>query len=375
MSTEKSKLQESTEKVMSQVTQVNKMLNELGVHSHYLYKSLILIQSQFDKIRNVPNEKKLEYEKIKEKCLSWKQHVEQIEQDYQKAQIKVGGAAAGAAFGTGVAVLGPTAAMGIATTFGVASTGTAISALSGAAATNAALAWLGGGALAAGGGGMAVGNAIIALTGPIGWTIAGVGILGAGILYWLAKSDYEKLEKIFLIISERDKRSYDLAIAEINERISKIMDETEMLSKASLDIATFGTDYTQMSESQQYTLGTYVNLMNFSTQLLVNPILGLQPKVTEQDFKDFTSVHSILNIKEKQEVIIYFANILYNIDLNESDRKLLVDSFKKDKEFLEKNLLKKEDITLELFNVVDKFLKFAYIRKKSKRYTEKERMI
>ena len=39
--------------------------------------------------------------------------------------------------------------MGVATTFGVASTGTAISALSGAAATNAALAWLGGGALAA----------------------------------------------------------------------------------------------------------------------------------------------------------------------------------------------------------------------------------
>ncbi len=36
-----------------------------------------------------------------------------------------------------------------------ASTGTAISSLSGAAATNAALAWLGGGSLAAGGGGMA----------------------------------------------------------------------------------------------------------------------------------------------------------------------------------------------------------------------------
>lgn len=375
MSTEKSKLQESTEKVMSLVTQVNKMLNELGVHSHYLYKSLILIQSQFDKIRNVPNEKKLEYEKIKETCLSWKQHVEQIERDYQETQIKVGGAAAGAAFGVGVAALGPTAAMGIATTFGVASTGTAISALSGAAATNAALAWLGGGTLAAGGGGMAVGNAIIALTGPIGWAIAGAGIVGAGILYWIAKSDKEQLENIFLKIGERDMCSYNLAIVEINERISKIMDETEMLSKASVDVATFGTDYTQMSESQQYTLGAYVNLMNSSTKLLVNPILGLQPKVTEQNFKDFTSVHSILNIREKQEVIIYFANLLYGIDLNESNRKLLMESFKKDKEFLEKNLLKKEDITLELFNVVDKFLKFTYIRKKSKRYTEKERMI
>ena len=40
------------------------------------------------------------------------------------------------------------------TTFATASTGTAISSLSGAAATNATLAWLGGGSIAAGGGGM-----------------------------------------------------------------------------------------------------------------------------------------------------------------------------------------------------------------------------
>lgn len=46
-------------------------------------------------------------------------------------------------------------------TFGVASTGTAISGLSGAAATNAMLAWLGGGSLAAGGGGMALGSIIL----------------------------------------------------------------------------------------------------------------------------------------------------------------------------------------------------------------------
>ncbi len=42
-----------------------------------------------------------------------------------------------------------------------ASTGTAISTLSGAAATNATLAWLGGGSIAAGGGGMALGTAVL----------------------------------------------------------------------------------------------------------------------------------------------------------------------------------------------------------------------
>lgn len=49
-----------------------------------------------------------------------------------------------------------------------ASTGTAISTLSGAAATNATLAWLGGGSLAAGGGGMALGTLVLGgvVTGP-----------------------------------------------------------------------------------------------------------------------------------------------------------------------------------------------------------------
>lgn len=49
-----------------------------------------------------------------------------------------------------------------------ASTGTAISTLSGAAATNATLAWLGGGTLAAGGGGVALGTMILGgiVTGP-----------------------------------------------------------------------------------------------------------------------------------------------------------------------------------------------------------------
>ncbi|MBD2485839.1 MULTISPECIES: hypothetical protein [Planktothrix] len=53
------------------------------------------------------------------------------------------------------------AATGLATSVGVASTGAAISGLSGAAAWNATLAWLGGGSLAAGGGGMALGTVVL----------------------------------------------------------------------------------------------------------------------------------------------------------------------------------------------------------------------
>jgi hypothetical protein len=65
--------------------------------------------------------------------------------------------AKGIASGVGTA-LGAWALVG---QLGVASTGTAISSLSGVALTNATLAWFGGGALAAGGGGMAAGTAVI----------------------------------------------------------------------------------------------------------------------------------------------------------------------------------------------------------------------
>jgi hypothetical protein len=67
-------------------------------------------------------------------------------------------------------------------TFATASTGTAITSLSGAAAQNAVLAWLGGGSLAAGGGGVAAGSAVLgAVTIVPGLLVGGltVGIMGA----------------------------------------------------------------------------------------------------------------------------------------------------------------------------------------------------
>ncbi len=65
----------------------------------------------------------------------------------------VTGAGAGALSGMGV--------FGLVSELGVAGTGTAIAQLSGAAATNATLAWLGGGTIAAGGGGMALGSVVL----------------------------------------------------------------------------------------------------------------------------------------------------------------------------------------------------------------------
>lgn len=91
--------------------------------------------------------------------------------------------------GAAVGALTSVTAMSLVSTFATASTGTAISTLSGAAATNATLAWFGGGAIAAGGGGTALGATILS-----GGTAIVVIAAGAGIMY-LFQLDDEKTER------------------------------------------------------------------------------------------------------------------------------------------------------------------------------------
>lgn len=86
--------------------------------------------------------------------------------------VATSGMAAWSNAGTIATILGGTGVLGNTTT-----TGVAISSLSGAAATNASLAALGSGALSVGGGGMALGTAVVAGTGAavngaVGGTIA-----------------------------------------------------------------------------------------------------------------------------------------------------------------------------------------------------------
>lgn len=356
MAKELSKLQLAQQKAEAAAKKTNQKINELGIHTNDLYTALAKIQSSFDRIRNVPEENRLTYEKLKAIRVKWKQQAENIELKYKKTEVKTAGqGAAGVGAGVAVVTLGPTAAMGIATTFGVASTGTAISALSGAAATNAALAWLGGGALAAG-------STFLALAGPVGWTIAGLSIIASGLMFFKTKGDKERLEDIYTRISNRDVKSYELAIVELSERIKRIIDETGKLETAIKKIETFGTDYSQMTEEQQYELGAYVNLMEASTMLLVNPILGLQPKFSEQDFEKLCASEKLLEFyfKAHKNMVISMANLLYEITLDGKDRKLLAKSLRKNKEFLSSIQLTKKEFDIDDLSMVERALNHRY---------------
>ena len=359
MKKKKSKLELAQEQAQAVIVKTNEKIDELGRYTEKIYVNLEAIQKLFDVIRNVPHEQRIQYEQMKEVQLSWKQQAEKIESDYRTFVVKnVGEAAAGVGAGVAVVALGPTVAMGVATTFGVASTGTAISTLSGAAATNAALAWLGGGALVAGGGGMAAGEALLALVGPVGWVVAGMAILGSSLLIWKARDEKKCLETVYTLVSKRDTKSYEEAIVEINERITRIQDENKKLAEAIQKIKTFGTDYNRMTEAQQYELGAYVNLMQSSTQLQVNPIVGLLPKYTEKDFEDFISnmnESETAYYMEHKALLITLANLFYEISLDKKEKKILTKSLKENKNFLH---AVKKDFDEEIIKSVEKCLQY-----------------
>lgn len=358
----------------------NQKIKELGMQDQSLYTALTTIQNLFNNIRNVPEESKLKYEKLKETQVRWKQQADKIEAEFKNMEMKaVSMTAVGVGAGVTVAAMGPTAAMGVATTFGVASTGTAISSLSGAAATNAALAWLGGGTLAAGGGGMAAGESLLLLAGPIGWGIVGLSALTTLGIFFKGREDKKRLENIYALIGERDVKSYKLAVVELSERIARIQDESSKLINAISKIATFGTDYTMMTEEQQYELGAYVNLMEASTMLLVNPILGLRSKYTQHDFEqlcedgckslifvdlylekeiDYEAVRKYY--KEHEQLVMALANMLYKIPLDDKDRKLLIKSLKKNNDFLSSVNMSKHDLRTFDLVLIDKALEYQY---------------
>ena len=362
----KSALQEAQEEAQEAVTRTNVKIVELGENISDLSEALNDIQEHFDKIKNMPSEQKHEFEQAKETRLIWKLQAEKIEKDYEDACKKGVGGAVGAGVGVAVAALGPSAAMGVATTFGVASTGTAISSLSGAAATNAALAWLGGGALSAGGGGMVAGEAFLSLAGPIGWTIAGVSILASGIMLVVAKQDQKRLEKIFTLISKRDVKNNELAIAEINERINRINDETASLRDALIKLETYGLDYSSMTEKQQYELGAYVNLASSATALITNPIQGVQPKYSEEDFKRFLSIMYMTGYPDRyirdKEAIVFLANLLYHIELDDKDKDLIGKSIKTNKELLKALNTNKKCFDVNYVDLAIDAVKFKYVQ-------------
>lgn len=226
-------------------------------------KVVKIVEERINKLANKPKEFETKLEAIDVEIQNFEDKQIAISQSIKEAELASGSTAATAslsALGVTVATLGPTAAMGVATTFGVASTGTAISSLTGAAANSATLAWLGGGSVAAGGGGVAAGNAFLALAGPVGWGIAGAMLtasVGAGVVAnrkneEVAKEAIEEQKKVELLARQLKEK-----VIEVTELIELTEKQTEGIYLANLSLT--GMDYSLFTDDEKYHAGALVN--------------------------------------------------------------------------------------------------------------------
>ena len=224
----------------------------------------------FEKIRNVEfsgqvqvgnlNFSKNEFVRIKEMSLKVK-------------EVMTGGAAA-----LSGGVLAGIAAYGGATMLATASTGTAISALAGAAAANATLAWFGGGALAAGGMGIAGGMAVL------GGIVAGP-VLAIGGLLLAKRAEKNRAEaesalaRVKVEVAEMEKASILVkTIGEVGKEFSIVIHGVArrmdtVLNKLDKLIETSGTDYLTYSDAERKLVYANVQFAQILKLLLETPIL------------------------------------------------------------------------------------------------------
>jgi uncharacterized protein with GYD domain len=143
----------------------------------------------------------------------------------KEASISMKELAAGGITAIGSGALTGAAVYGTVGLLASASTGTAISALSGAAATNATLAWLGGGAIAAGGGGMAVGAAVLG-------GIVAAPVLVVGYMVFDAKANKNlAAAKENLLKAKKFQQEILLAISKVNAIINRVNQMEDVLGE------------------------------------------------------------------------------------------------------------------------------------------------
>ena len=215
-------------------------------------KTIANVEDLVNSIANHPKTFDTNIEAIKFNKEKFAGAQEFAKQEYENAKKGAVGAAAGVGAGGAIAAMGPTAAMWVATTFGTASTGTAISALSGAAATNAALAWLGGG-VAGVGGGMAAGNALLALAGA---SLVATFFITRNKKKKIEAEKQETISKIKRAISSTNECSYK--IADIHGRINDLRHKL-FYAESQLRKDVYGADYMSLSEDAKLALGALVN--------------------------------------------------------------------------------------------------------------------
>lgn len=230
-----------------------------------------------------------------------KQSFGELKQMSAMASSILGGVAGGAAAGA-LAAIG---AYGGAMTLGAcATTGTAIATLSGAAATNATLAFLGGGALSIGGLGMAGGTMVLGglVAGPalavMGFVVGAKASANKDAAYAnLAKArQYEEEVKTVQILCKAIRmraNMFERLLIKLDAIFEPLTDSLAQI------IQTSGTDFSQYSKDEKAVVAANLSLAKAIKAVLDTPILTENGNLTDE---------SQIIVEPVQKVIHSYAN-------------------------------------------------------------------
>lgn len=219
----KKKQENALELFEKRKAQTNELMDSVGKQELKILKSFEEFSNTIEKIQGRPEFKSYRTEGIN--LPEYK--AEELKEVATGAGVLlggIGGAAAGTAGGFAAAGATTSAVMAL----GTASTGAAISSLSGVAATNATLAAIGGGAISAGGGGMALGSAIL------GGATLGVGLLVGGVIFNVTGSKLsDKADEAYAQAKRTEKEVDKIVIyfgnlSTVARSFQKALDEIEL---------------------------------------------------------------------------------------------------------------------------------------------------
>ena len=289
-------VQSSTEWVNAQRLACGRSLTQLGEEKLFvLSSSMTEFLDCFQKIKNVDFKDTEGLDELK------KFHIDEHDFEEMRSLVTFAGSLAGGAVaGTAGGALAAFGAYGAAQALAFASTGTAISALSGAAATNATLAFFGGGSLAAGGLGMAGGTAVL------GGLVAGPALMVMGLVAGNAAK--KNLEKAYTNRSEAIQIASQLNVAGL--QCETIRRRTYMFYNllARLDtyflpliykmediVANEGEDYRAYSADSKKVIASCASAAVSVKSVLDTPLLTDDGLLTNESEGTATNIEGFLN--------------------------------------------------------------------------------
>lgn len=363
---EKKTLEVAKQELETTLAKTIQLIDYLGVASTSLYGSLNSMQDIFDEIRGIPDDNRMQYQMLQKMREAWKKQADDIANDTKSGTNNTTPGMSNIEIGFSTVAVSPSLAAGLATCFETVSLGLLAPSLGNIPTLAAAI---------------AIGAA------PI---VEPVSALVACIIILSVQSEIDCARDIFTRIYERNNKAYERAIAEISERISRIHSENNRLIHGIKIVKGFGNNYKEMTIDQKYELGTYMNLMLSSTQLVVNPISGLKPFYSNMDLDNYilclnekiekcdsaylTSTDDKRNhaqavsskdncllekvttqklknyVIENRTLLLYLCNLLYDIKLEERDKRVLCKCMAKNKDIVEKYQLTPNDINTYLIN-------------------------